>query len=67
MLRGGGGGCPALARARLPRVGTIQAPAPACLQPLLRAVSKGASRTRFRIIEGASGVLRPGVFTILLG
>ena len=36
-------------------------------QPVRRLLGKGAQRTLLPLVEGASGVLRPGVFTILLG
>ena len=33
----------------------------------MRTVGKGARRTDFAIIERASGIIKPGVFTLLLG
>ncbi len=33
----------------------------------MRTVGRGARRTDFAIIERASGIIRPGVFTLLLG
>ncbi|GAB4817617.1 hypothetical protein N2152v2_004663 [Parachlorella kessleri] len=37
------------------------------VEPLMRTVGRGARRTDFAIIERTSGIIRPGVFTLLLG
>lgn len=36
-------------------------------QPLMRAAGKGSHRTDFAILDRVSGIVRPGVFTLLLG